>query len=220
MGLDCKLAKDGLEHDLRNAFQTIRQAAALVAFDDAHAGTAASIVRAVDHAERILGLRDSFGPVSLRDTAARAVEYVRAESAGLSFRFEGPDVRVLIPAAALERALANLFVNAVQAAAAGGTAWTEVVLRGCYTPAGYALTVADNGPGIPATLLDQVFTPRLSGHSGGEGLGLYVVRAALAECGATIRAANGESGGAVFTVLFPADALVRVAAAGAGGSVG
>jgi signal transduction histidine kinase len=214
-----RLAKDGLKHDLRNVFQTILQAAALVSSDEAHRESAAVIVRNVERAERILGFLDSEDPVSLRESIETAVEFVRdAASArhvpALSFHFRGPDVRLRISASALDRALVNLFVNIAEAASLAGFGTVNVILDGGFADGGYRLTVADDGPGIPDALVGRVFTPRVSGQPGGEGLGLFVARSALEACGGTILAANGENGGAVFTVLFPATA-VRMAASAA-----
>lgn len=68
------------------------------------------------------------------------------------------------------------------------------------------ITVADNGPGIPAHLLGQLFDPFVTTKEPGEGTGLgLAVSARLVETmDGRIRADNARDGGAVFTILLPA----------------
>jgi signal transduction histidine kinase len=66
------------------------------------------------------------------------------------------------------------------------------------------LAVADNGPGIPADRLEQVFERFVkSGDSTGSGLGLSIARDLVEAHGGTIAAANRPEGGAVFTIDLP-----------------
>src|SRR5688572_25898502 len=66
--------------------------------------------------------------------------------------------------------------------------------------------IADNGPGIPAELLDQVFEPFVTTKEPGQGtgLGLAVCARLVESMGGAIHAENQEGGGAVFRVLLPA----------------
>jgi signal transduction histidine kinase len=66
--------------------------------------------------------------------------------------------------------------------------------------------VADNGPGIPPELLDQVFEPFVTTKEPGEGtgLGLAVCARLVETMGGAIHADNQEGGGAIFRVLLPA----------------
>lgn len=69
------------------------------------------------------------------------------------------------------------------------------------------LEVADNGPGIPTELSKSLFRAFKRGDSSdspeGLGLGLMLVRTLARAQGGEIRYADGENGGAVFTVTFP-----------------
>jgi C4-dicarboxylate-specific signal transduction histidine kinase len=74
------------------------------------------------------------------------------------------------------------------------------------------ITIADNGPGIPKDLLDQIFEPFVTtkepGH--GTGLGLAVCARLIEGMGGVIRAENGLRAGAQFNlVLPPADAVAH-----------
>jgi two-component system NtrC family sensor kinase len=68
------------------------------------------------------------------------------------------------------------------------------------------ITVADNGPGIPRAMIDQVFEPFVTTKEPGRGTGLgLAVCARLVEAmGGAIRAESREGDGATFTVLLPA----------------
>ena len=67
------------------------------------------------------------------------------------------------------------------------------------------LSVRDTGPGIPEGLLERVFEPFFSTKTGreGTGLGLSICRDILQRSGGSITVANGDGGGAVFTVNLP-----------------
>jgi len=79
----------------------------------------------------------------------------------------------------LAHVLVNLVSNAVKFTPDGGK--IDVTLRRTAN-GGAELCVSDNGPGIPAMLLEQIFMPfnqvdnRYSRQAGGTGLGLSLVR--------------------------------------------
>jgi signal transduction histidine kinase len=68
------------------------------------------------------------------------------------------------------------------------------------------ISVADNGPGIPAEIMDRVFDPFFSTKETGQGTGLgLAVSARLIEgMGGTIAVDTPEEGGVRFSVLLPA----------------
>ena len=77
-----------------------------------------------------------------------------------------------------------------------------------YFPAerrGMALiSVADDGPGIPAADRDRLFEPYFSRREGGTGLGLAIVSAIANDHGGSVRMRDNEPRGAVFVLEFPA----------------
>ena len=69
------------------------------------------------------------------------------------------------------------------------------------------LRVEDNGPGIPDSEKDKVFTRfyRLDQTQSGSGLGLAIVRDIATDHGAELHVGTGPGGsGTVFSVRFPA----------------
>jgi nitrogen fixation/metabolism regulation signal transduction histidine kinase len=113
---------------------------------------------------------------------------------------------------ALHRAFRNLVRNAVDAvtstahngggrhAARGGDA-IRVTIREIADE--IVVEMADTGPGIPSAAVDRIFEADYTLKAGGTGLGLAVVRQAIAAHRGTISASNTGSG-ALFRVILPA----------------
>lgn len=72
-------------------------------------------------------------------------------------------------------------------------------------PRWVTLSVADDGPGIPATVADQLFEPFVTTKAAGKGtgLGLAVCQTIVDGLGGHISVANRPDGGAAFTVRLP-----------------
>jgi two-component system phosphate regulon sensor histidine kinase PhoR len=71
------------------------------------------------------------------------------------------------------------------------------------------IVVSDSGPGIPPADLTRVFerfyrVDKARARPGGTGLGLAIVRHLVELHGGTVKAENGSTGGAMFTVTLPA----------------
>ncbi|MBS9534018.1 HAMP domain-containing protein [Mycobacterium sp. M1] len=105
--------------------------------------------------------------------------------------------------AALARVIRNLVDNAARHAA--GT-----VTLDCHPePGRVVISVADDGPGIPAADRERVFERfvRLDAArtraAGGSGLGLAIVDGVVRSHGGTVTVGDGPDGGAVFTVVLP-----------------
>ncbi|MFV3076657.1 ActS/PrrB/RegB family redox-sensitive histidine kinase [Niveispirillum fermenti] len=99
--------------------------------------------------------------------------------------------------------LANILQNAMQFAA------SRVTVTADWAPPGLTLTVRDDGPGYPPTLVGRLGEPYVSGRNpqareaaGNMGLGLFIAQTLLERSGATVRYANGKSGGAVVAIRW------------------
>ncbi len=64
------------------------------------------------------------------------------------------------------------------------------------------IDIADNGPGVPAELLQSIFIPMVSGHAGGTGLGLAISQSIINQHQGIIECAS-EPGNTVFTLYLP-----------------
>jgi two-component system OmpR family sensor kinase len=152
-------------------------------------------------------------PVDLSRLLVDAVSDAHAAGPGHRWNLDLPDepVTVLGDPAELHQVVANLLANA-RIHTPRGTAVT-VALRGAAAdrPAGAVLTVADDGPGIPAELLPDVFERFARGDAsrsraaGSTGLGLAIVAAVVQAHHGQVEVAS-EPGRTAFTVRLPTGA--------------
>lgn len=95
----------------------------------------------------------------------------------------------------LQQVLVNLAVNALQAMVQHGTVAPAVTLRTSRTPEGGVLVeIEDNGPGVPADHLAQLFDSFFTTKEGGLGIGLSICRSIIEAHGGRISGANLEAG--------------------------
>jgi two-component system nitrogen regulation sensor histidine kinase GlnL len=111
----------------------------------------------------------------------------------------------------LTQALLNIVKNAAQALqAVGGRREIRITTRVARSVTlakrryrlALAVSVEDNGPGIPEDLRDRIFYPLVSGREGGNGLGLTIAQTFVAQHNGTIECESAP-GRTVFTILLP-----------------
>jgi two-component system phosphate regulon sensor histidine kinase PhoR len=108
-------------------------------------------------------------------------------------------------AAKLQDAIRNLVENAVNYSPEGRRVRLEARPSGSMV----AITVSDEGPGIPDSDLERIFErfyrvdKARSRESGGTGLGLSIVKHLVSLLGGRVWAANRPEGGAIFTISLP-----------------
>ena len=110
----------------------------------------------------------------------------------------------------LTQVVLNIARNAAQALAATADAqiWFRTRVARYVTLAkkrhrlALALTIEDNGPGVPEAIRDRVFYPLVSGREGGTGLGLTLAQTFVAQHNGTI-GFESVPGRTVFTILLP-----------------
>ena len=131
-------------------------------------------------------------------------EFVRtspqlAEEADVRVERGGP-CPVALDRALMRRVLANLVRNAIDASR---PARARVHLGVASTRDRAVLSVADEGPGIPAELRERVFDPYFTTRHEGTGLGLAIVKKIVLQHGGEISAGARPDGGASFTIALP-----------------
>ena len=192
------LTLEGLVHDLNNVFQTIGESAELLADDPKWQKLAHTLQRSVNRGQRIVHsiLDTNRSTTDLAPVLENAIQFCRdylecANGPKIEFVHEiDKEFRLSGDAAQWERVLVNLFLNSAQAGA------KNIRIRA----QGVEIVVSDDGPGISPELLPRIFHPRVSTKSIISGLGLYVVQSIVEQNGGSVSAANGASGGAVFTM--------------------
>ncbi|MGH8090592.1 MAG: ATP-binding protein [Rudaea sp.] len=126
----------------------------------------------------------------------------------LTRRFQAHEPVLRADAGRLRQLLHNLIKNALEAIGDARKPHIEVATRD-FVENGQKwieLSVADNGPGLPAGFGERWFEPYTSSKQRGTGLGLAVAKKIAEEHGGSIRAENRAGGGAVFTLRLPREA--------------
>jgi signal transduction histidine kinase len=143
--------------------------------------------------------------VDVLGVAEETLALYRGAQPGIEYRLEG-EGRPLAAARSgeLKEVLVNLLENAREAVHGEGTITVRVAAPG--SGEAVRLEVADDGEGIPAEALEQVFDPHFSSRTSGTGLGLAIVRRLVESWGGEVSAASlpGE-GTAVRLRLRPAE---------------
>ena len=106
----------------------------------------------------------------------------------------------------LQQVLLNLVRNAIDAMAETPPSLRRITIRGTATTSSVDVCVSDTGKGLPADIVDRLFTPFVTTKSNGLGIGLTIVRSIVDAHGGSIAAVSNPEGGATFTVTLPLSA--------------
>jgi PAS domain S-box-containing protein len=207
----------GIAHEFKNALATISGYAQMIRSESSDGEIS-------DHAERILEqtrnithvvteflkfarpLDISDDPVDLQPLIGRAIDEISTAAQGVSVRAEGNFGIVAGDEGLLRQVILNLARNGAEACE--GRNDGRVVVRGEIVRSGdepsQRITVQDNGSGISADAMPNLFHPFFTTKARGTGLGLAVVQKIILQHGGLIEARNHPSGGAVFIVTLPA----------------
>ena len=98
----------------------------------------------------------------------------------------------------LGKVLDNLLTNAIRYAK------TTVTVSAVEESGRVRIAVADDGDGIAEKDLPHLFERCYKGKGGNFGIGLAIARSAAQKMGSELTAANGETGGAIFTLTLQA----------------
>jgi two-component system osmolarity sensor histidine kinase EnvZ len=196
----------GVSHDLRTVLTRFKLELALI--DDSPEVEA--MKKDVDEMARMLEAylafaRGDSGETSAPTDMAEFLEELRldAERHGhkTSVVFHGPPIVTVRPAA-FKRCLSNLVSNAARFA-------PSIAISGHRDHRYLTVTVDDDGPGIPASLREDVFKPFLrlddarNQDEGGTGLGLAIARDIARSHGGDITLGDSPLGGLRATVRVP-----------------
>ncbi len=149
------------------------------------------------------------GEVAVNEVAEQTVELmgIGGEDRHIAIKLElAPDLpKAHGNAEMIKQCLINLIKNAQEALSEGGA----VTVRSRFAEAMVYLEVADDGPGIPPELHEQVFSPFFSTKDKGSGLGLAMTRKIIGEMGGKVLLASQPGKGTTVSLaLKPALAVI------------
>ena len=138
----------------------------------------------------------SLRPTSMCSLLADACRQLAAdpEAASSTVHTSGDDATVLADSTQLVPALFNLLANAAQAARTSGVEPEIHVTLHRPADAQFVVTIEDNGPGVPADLVDRIFDPFFTTRHRGTGLGLAIVRRVVEAHNGRLELAHPEPG--------------------------
>jgi PAS domain S-box-containing protein len=207
----------GIAHEFKNALATISGYAQMIRSESSEA-------EALDYSERILEqtrnithvvteflkyarpLEIPDESVALQNVVERVVSEVGEAIPQVKIQWEGTFEDAGGDEGLLRQALLNLARNAAEACvlAEGGG---RVTVRGEVVHGdevgSQRISIADNGPGIPANVLSKLFRPFFTTKAKGTGLGLAVVQKVIVQHGGQVEVRNRPEGGAEFIVTLP-----------------
>jgi signal transduction histidine kinase len=107
----------------------------------------------------------------------------------------------------LNQVFLNLIVNAAHAVAdAKPEAGGKISVTSRAADGVVAVTIADNGGGIPKHIRDKVFDPFFTTKAVGTGQGLAIARSIIVDAhGGTLSFETEPGGGTAFTIRLPVD---------------
>lgn len=119
----------------------------------------------------------------------------------MTMRVEPESLELAMDAELLDQALINLVRNALEVLRDSPAG--EISLSAQREPDGrIAISVSDNGPGIPSDQREKIFVPFFTTKRQGSGIGLTLVRQIAAAHGASVDVAERPGGGVTFSIRF------------------
>ncbi|MBI3399792.1 MAG: PAS domain-containing protein [Acidobacteria bacterium] len=214
-----------VSHELRTPLTAIRGYVEALSEGDATADESQTFLEIIArHTQRMERLVKDLLRLARLDAGQETLDLAACETRGLAdavvadlapeaaARRQRLEVAVAAPAdlvrgdpAKLHDALRNLVANAITYAPEG----TVIRIGAALEDGRVALSVADEGPGIPEEDLSRVFErfyrvdKSRARDPGGTGLGLAIVKHLVELHGGTVRAENRAEGGARFVVTLP-----------------
>ena len=197
-------------HAVRNPLAAIRSSAEMAAEAGPSPEQADDIVREVDRVEgwvrELLGYTRPISgkrvPIDANAAIQKSLQDFQSELARrdvqLTAKLQQPLPPVRVDSALLGQVINSLVANAADAISASGR--IEVRSRLAADARHVEIDVADNGVGIPAAELDNVFKPFFTTKPRGLGLGLPLAKRVLERYGGSLKVASTPGVGTTFTI--------------------
>ncbi len=219
-----RLLVRGLAHEIKNPLGGLRGAAQLLDLElkDPELKEYTQII--IAESDRLQGLMDKMlGPnklpnkkaINIHEVLERVRQLVQVESSGnltIKSDYDPSIPDLLADKDQMIQAILNIAKNAVQAMNGSGNILIKTRIHRQVTIGRkrYKLAVRcdiiDNGPGIHADMMNQIFYPMITGRADGTGLGLSIAQALINQHNGLIEC-ESEPGNTVFSIYLPINAL-------------
>jgi signal transduction histidine kinase len=210
-----------VSHELRNPLGVVR--ASIYTIKEQTAGKGLSLERTIERMERSIDrcvgiIGDLLDFARIKDLAREPTvvdawlgEFLAEQElpSGVTLRLQlSSGARISFDRERMERAIANLVVNAAQALT--DPQWVrpedkpmEIVVTTRINGPFVEIRVADSGPGIGMDVLPKIFDALFTTKNFGVGLGLPLVRQILRQHRGSVAVEASSSGGAAFILRLP-----------------
>jgi signal transduction histidine kinase len=145
-------------------------------------------------------------PSQVVDNTLRLLEQ-RLKSYGVTVHIVRSELLddVLLDSGQFKEALVNIIINACEAMKKGGNITITETMDSINKNRDTAvIRIQDSGPGIPASIQDDVFNPFFTTKDDGTGLGLSICFNIISEHGGCLVLDSREGQGTCFTITLPA----------------
>ncbi|MCX7083287.1 MAG: nitrogen regulation protein NR(II) [Methylococcales bacterium] len=218
-----RLLVRGLAHEIKNPLGGLRGAAQLLdlELEDPELKEYTQII--IAESDRLQALMDKMlGPnklpnkktINIHEVLERVRQLVHAESSSTLIIINDYDPSIpdiYADKDQLIQAILNIARNAMQAMDGKGELVFKTrihrhmnVGRKRYKLA-VKCDIIDNGPGIDASMMNQIFYPMITGRADGTGLGLSIAQSLINQHNGLIEC-NSEPGNTVFSIFLPMEA--------------
>jgi signal transduction histidine kinase len=203
---------DLLGHDVRNDVAVVDALVQGLAADYGSDERFETIRRKVDHVTELIHVARELNEAEVSDAELRSVDLSAAVQKAVDRAREGfPEATVRVegefPASVTVRGdslVGSVFDNLLRNAVQHGGEDPEVVVSATVFDEEVRVSVADDGPGIPDSVGEDLFGEGTTAEgSGGTGLGLYLVSRLVDRYGGRVEVEENEPTGTVFTVRLP-----------------
>lgn len=210
----------GVAHEILNPLNIISTTAQLQMIDDPKGATHEKMREVLDQIERAVKIVKNLGTFASKnrvevedvhlstcfDQAAASMEHdLKASNIVIERPFAPDTPAIKGDANQLEQVFAILISNACDAISPRGHGTITVTARAAEH--GVEFKFCDDGPGIPADILEKVFDPFFTTKDPGKGtgLGLSMAHRIIEDHGGTIWADSEAGKGVCFTIFLPKD---------------
>lgn len=229
----------GLAHEVKNPLGGLRGAAQLLERELQSADLKEYTQVIISEADRLSGLVDRLlgpnqEPRTTRFNIHRILEHVArlvaVESPDLTLErdydpslpeLSGDEDQII-------QAILNMVRNAAQSLEEAGTQAPTITLKTrvvrTFTINAVKhrmvarIDIIDNGPGIEASMIDEIFYPMITTRADGSGLGLAITQSVIGQHGGVIEC-ESRSGHTCFSVFLPLEVEAQTAAAENNGNI-